>query len=130
MCCSSGQVSAILRNIVSNLQEMHHLVTALSQKTFSDPCDWIDLRHVKSYTSSCFLFFLLFCQKLKPLPISNSLQIPEEDIIWQNGHPGIPTRKCFLKPGETILYTTSTAQQKKRITEVSCTQLQQIFLCS
>ncbi|VVB06097.1 unnamed protein product [Arabis nemorensis] len=72
--------------------EMHHLVTALSQKTVIDPCDWIDIRF-----------------------------IPAEDTVWQDGHPGFPARKSFIKPGETILSTTSTAQEKRRIREVGKT---------
>ncbi|KAL1193433.1 Protein EMSY-LIKE 1 [Cardamine amara subsp. amara] len=66
--------------------ETHRLVSTLSHKNFDDPCDWIDLRH-----------------------------IPAKDIIWKEGNPGLPVRKCFLKPGETLLLETSTAQKTKQL---------------
>ncbi|CAA7060643.1 unnamed protein product [Microthlaspi erraticum] len=99
--------------------EMHHLVESLSQKNFSDPCDWIDLRHVRlkllPLSFKFFYFSSLFTEA------QNSLQIPAEDMVWQEGHPGFPTRSCFLKPGETILNETSTVREKKQLKEVGKT---------
>ncbi|CAN8267972.1 unnamed protein product [Cochlearia groenlandica] len=71
--------------------EMHHLVTVQNQMKPEDPCDWVDLR-----------------------------EIPEEDVMWQEGSLGFPTqKKGGLKPGETILSETSTAQRIKRAKEAA-----------
>ncbi|CAN8254317.1 unnamed protein product [Cochlearia groenlandica] len=70
-------------------KDMHYLVTHASKSRFQDPCNWIDIRY-----------------------------FPAEDTVWQDGHPGFPTRKCFLKPGDSILRATSTAQRKKKANEV------------
>ncbi|XP_024012927.1 protein EMSY-LIKE 1 [Eutrema salsugineum] len=74
--------------------EMHYLVTAPSKNDLVDldPCNWIDIRH-----------------------------FPAEDVVWDEEHPGFPSRKGFLKPGETILHATSTAREKKQLKEVGKT---------
>ncbi|CAH2063743.1 unnamed protein product [Thlaspi arvense] len=73
-------------------REMHYLITAIAEDDLVDPCKWIDIRN-----------------------------FPAEDLVWQEGHPGFPTHKRCLNPGETILHLTSTAREKRRITEVGIT---------